>query len=346
MEKFWDGQAYLTRRATLPNLNYEPSMGGILMTPVAPLCQTTDEILNGKDIPGRRLFGAKECVEVIKKQKSLQLVKTKKDLLEDNGKTKVVLGLHHPPIDLFDTSFSHYEGREKAIMDLGIRVCQFANELPNVYGGGFATPEVSLAVRGTLLYDFFERAGIIPDFSHLSHQSARDLILLLKLSMQISGNSGPRSLMASHTGSYEVYNHPRNLPDDVLRDIADLGGVVGVFCLTFGLHPEDNTMTPFLAHLKHIVNVCGEDAVCIGTDSVYEEQNLEALKSFVEGNIKLLDARGNFRARFPEAPLELNTPNMLEVINERLLKEGLSSSLVSKIMSTNLRNFFLRALPE
>ncbi len=59
------------------------------------------------------------------------------------------------------------------------------------------------------------RLGIMVDISHASDRCVRDALAV---------STAP--LIASHSGARAVLDHPRNLPDDLLRAIAARGGVI------------------------------------------------------------------------------------------------------------------------
>lgn len=59
------------------------------------------------------------------------------------------------------------------------------------------------------------RLGILVDVSHASDDAARQAALLSRA-----------PVIASHSNCKAVFDHPRNLPDDVIRLIAERGGVV------------------------------------------------------------------------------------------------------------------------
>lgn len=70
--------------------------------------------------------------------------------------------------------------------------------------------------------------------------------------------------MVSHTGVLGAFEHWRNIDDDQLRAVADLGGCVGViFCPRF---LGGDGLEPVVRHLQHILDVCGEDAPALGSD--------------------------------------------------------------------------------
>ena len=137
-----------------------------------------------------------------------------KDAIAPLYRGQPLFGLQHPPID----------ATREALQELRngrIAFCGIAYELENGFGGGFATPSVGLTNAGVELLEAMADVGMVLDLSHAGHQTARDAILYIKttgLDLRV---------VATHTGCYSVYNHLRNLPDDVLEGIVSLGGFVG-----------------------------------------------------------------------------------------------------------------------
>lgn len=243
-------------------------------------------------------------------------------------KTRVVLGLQHPPEDA-DT---------RALWAEGIRITCVAYSVKNAFGGGFADQSSGLMVAGEEFVRNCARTGLVVDLAHASHKTARDVLCLARnerLGLKV---------VATHTGCSSVYNHPRNLPDDVLRGIADLGGVVGVMSLTFALDKYDNDCGPFLSHLRYAVNTCGEGAVAIGGDGPYCMQPIGAWERNFDRMCRKLNAHGKFSPRFPTQPLEFNNVARMRVI-EGLLGD-FPKRVREKILGGNLLRFLFRALPE
>ena len=177
--------------------------------------------------------------------------------------------------------------------------------------------------------------GMVLDLSHAGHETARDALKYIRT------RNLPLRVVATHTACYAVHRHKRNLPDDVLAGIADRGGVVGIVTGTWMLDAEDNTLRPFMAHVAHAVNLLGSSHVAIGSDGVYQKLNEgEEQKRFTIMKEKL-DARGNFNARYPEHPLELNGSNRLSMVaNELLMQNNLSLETVKDIVGGNLFRLF------
>lgn len=105
---------------------------------------------------------------------------------------------------------------------------------------------------------------IIIDISHLSDGGALEIL---------QGRKIP--LVASHSNAAEICNVSRNLTDDLIKKIADCGGVVGVnFCSDF-LGGE--AFESVYLHLSHLKKVGGEDILALGSDfdGIPKTQGLE-----------------------------------------------------------------------
>jgi membrane dipeptidase len=76
-----------------------------------------------------------------------------------------------------------------------------------------------------------------------------------------------RPLVVSHTGARALVDHPRNTGDEVIKAVADKGGVVGVYFMPYLAVSQHATGSDVIAHVEHIASVAGEDHVGIGTDN-------------------------------------------------------------------------------
>ena len=94
---------------------------------------------------------------------------------------------------------------------------------------------------------------IIIDISHLSDGGARDIL---------NGRKIPA--VASHSNAQSVLNVCRNLSDELIKKIADCGGVIGInFCKDFLGAPA---FACVLKNIRHLINIGGEDVIAIGSD--------------------------------------------------------------------------------
>lgn len=102
-----------------------------------------------------------------------------------------------------------------------------------------------------------QRLGIIVDVSHLNDGGFRELAKISR-----------KPFIATHSNARAVTNHQRNLTDDMLRALADQGGVTGLnFCPAFlRENSKESRIEDMVRHVLHIRNVAGADVLAVGTD--------------------------------------------------------------------------------
>ncbi len=133
-------------------------------------------------------------------------------------------------------------------------LCHFSqNELCfPAYGRGRKDDE-GLTRLGRDVVTACEDLGVIVDLSHINRTGFLEACEMAK-----------RPPIVSHTGVVGAFEHWRNVDDDQLRAVAQKGGVVGViFCPKF---LGGDGLEPVVKHLKHIIDVCGEDTPALGSD--------------------------------------------------------------------------------
>ncbi len=136
----------------------------------------------------------------------------------------------------------------------GIRVVGLTWNKRNKWAAGCDDPG-GLSADGASLAKEIDRLNMVHDISHLSRTAVDDLLATAR---------GP--IMASHVACDAVFEHPRNLTDAHLTEVAKRGGVVGLVLYTGFLAESRATMDDILRHLMHMLEVCGPDAVGIGSD--------------------------------------------------------------------------------
>lgn len=160
---------------------------------------------------------------------------------------------------------------------LGVRmmtlVWNYPNELgyPNYMDGrGAATTgrpdmERGLTETGILFLEEMERLGMIIDVSHLNDAGTWDVFRHTK-----------KPFVASHSNARALVPQcPRNLTDEMLRELGQRGGVAGVnYCIDF-LHdpkgwPEGEAkkslVRDMVRHMKHMKQVGGIGCIGLGSD--------------------------------------------------------------------------------
>lgn len=181
-------------------------------------------------------------------------------------------------------------------------LCHFsANELCYPAYGSGRKDDRGLTAFGREVVMACSNLGVIVDLAHINKRGFLEACAL-----------ADHPPIVSHTGVLGAFEHWRNIDDEQLRAVADKGGVIGViFCPRY---LGADGIKPVVSHLKHIVNVCGEDAPALGSD----------WDGFIIPTKDLCDA-----ARLP-------------LLTDALIKEGFSEQTIAKILRGNA----LRAIED
>ncbi len=127
----------------------------------------------------------------------------------------------------------------------------------------FKTPNTTegLTAKG---YDFItemESLRMIVDVSHLSDAGFYDVV-----------NCSKKPFVASHSNARALTSHRRNLTDDMIRKLAERGGVIGANYAPEFLQHIDNlkdavgTLDDIVRHIMYIRNIGGSECIGLGSD--------------------------------------------------------------------------------
>jgi microsomal dipeptidase-like Zn-dependent dipeptidase len=318
---FVDLMCFPKRQMTVPIFDEAFMRPSIIQYTAAPPFMTS-----AKDI----IAETRKTVVQFTDQAGVGIVRSAADLEDPATTIKVVLGLQMPPHDAILADLVE-------LKQLGVHLTTLSfkdDESP--YGGGFLSDK-PLATKGAYLLEMMRQAGMWLDLSHAGHKTARNAIEVIDNGLQ------GLVVLATHTGCFSVFNNPRNLPDDVLENIVRLRGVIGLYTLSFGLSPDDDSLVPFIKHLDHMLQVCGDESVALGTDGVYEKLSEAFLRKQVVTMQAKFDADGRMGSRYPVEASVLNTVRKDQILRETLTGYK-SPDVVEAIMSGNALGFLQRVL--
>ncbi len=159
-----------------------------------------------------------------------------------------------------------------------------------------------LKQKGFEVVEEMNHLGMIIDVSHLSDAGFQDVILNSKT-----------PIIATHSNSRTMTNHPRNLSDKMLKQLADKGGVTGInffnnFLIKGELREkkETSTIKDMIRHIQHIRNIGGVEVIGLGSD---------------------FDGIPN--------PVEIEDISQMSKLSDALLSDGFSEDEVEKIFYKN-----------
>ena len=213
----------------------------------------TDEELLAATAKADRILNEIEAM-VAKSQDYVNIAYTPADLyrLKSEGKKAIMLGIENGyAIGKDIQNVERFRRRGVVYMTL----CHNGN---NQLCGSARYNEENLGVNpfGEQVIREMNRVGMMVDISHAGEQTFYDTL-----------DISTKPIVASHSSSRALCNHPRNLTDDQLKALAAKGGVAQV-TLYNGFLKEEGiaTIQDAIAHLNHMVDVMGIEHVGIGTD--------------------------------------------------------------------------------
>lgn len=171
---------------------------------------------------------------------------------------------------------------------------------------GISMPETEhgLKKKGIEFVELMEEIGMAVDVSHLGDAGFWDVAEIMK-----------KPFAASHSNVRAIAGHTRNLTDEMIRTMAERGGVMGInYCPVFLDDREDggtSRISAMVRHIKHIRNVGGIE--CIGLGSDFDG---------ISGT------------------LEIDSPSAVHLLEEALYRNGFTQTEVEKIFYRNVLRFY------
>lgn len=191
---------------------------------------------------------------------------------------------------------------------LGVRLLTLTWNYPNELGFPNALEDCrdkGLTEFGREVVAEMNQLGMLVDVSHLSDQGFYDVA---------AASSHP--FVASHSNARAITGHARNLTDEMIRLLAEKGGVTGLtFARSFLAEPPNCRVEDMVRHVKHIHQVGGIDVIAIGSDFDGTKPPLEVADSSEIGKL----ITGLAQAGFNDAELEkICYGNAMRVIRQVL----------------------------
>lgn len=189
--------------------------------------------------------------------------------------------------------------------DAGFRLIGLTHFFDNELGAslhGEAGAGTGLTQFGRDVVKTMVERRMIIDLAHASPAVAREVLDMVGV-----------PVVVSHTGIHSHCPTVRNFPDDLMRDIAEAGGLIGI-----GYWAEvtcDDTPAGIAGAIVAAIGVVGEDHVALGSDF-----------------------DGAVRTTFDTSELA--------ALTQALIDRGLGEAVIAKVMGGNMVRFLEAALPE
>lgn len=247
----------------------------------------------------RRLYSG--FIKEVKENKDIiAFAKSYEDYVENkkNGIISAFLTIEDGrPVDgSFDNIQRYYE--------LGVRLISLTWNFENCFGfPNSLDKEImkkGLKPFGIEAVEVMNELGIIVDVSHLSDGGFWDVVKYSK-----------KPFVASHSNCRALSMHQRNLTDDMIKALANAGGVSGInFAPGFLNSERDNhisSINKIVEHIIHFIKIGGIECVGIGSDF-----------DGIDGE------------------LEVTNASKMPLIFDALAKEGFKASEIDKVAYGNV----------
>ncbi len=190
------------------------------------------------------------------------------------------------------------------LYDEGFRLIGLQHFFDNALGGSLhGVSKSGLTEFGRTVIRGIEDKNMMIDLAHSSVQVVEDVLAM---------TDAP--ILISHTGIVSLCDHPkRNIPDRLMKQIAERGGLIGVGYWEMAVC--DPTPDGIAKMLIHGANEFGVDSIALGSD-------------------------------FDGAVTTTLDTTELAAITDALLRQGMSEPDIRKVMGENQIAFFLKNLPD
>ena len=139
---------------------------------------------------------------------------------------------------------------------LGVRsLCLTWNNRNEIADGVAEQEGRGLTDFGRKVVKEMNKLGMIIDLSHIAEKGFWEVLELSDV-----------PVIASHSNSRAIWDHPRNLTDEQIKGIAQKNGLIGLNFVSEFIGAPAAGMKKLLEHIDHILELVGDDYLAFGSD--------------------------------------------------------------------------------
>jgi membrane dipeptidase len=170
---------------------------------------------------------------------------------KEEGRLAAILAVENS--DVLEGSLNVLRGLHR----IGVRSIGLTHNIRSWAADGNAETRTGggLSTFGVRLVEEMNTLGMLVDVSHISERGFWEVLDVTR-----------KPVLASHSNCAGVCDHPRNLDDKQIVELANNGGVMGITFVPDFVDPKAPTLERMLDHVDYAVQVAGIDHVGIGSD--------------------------------------------------------------------------------
>ncbi len=223
----------------------------------------------------------------------------------------------------------------------GLRVVQLCYNRKNLVGDGASErTDAGLSHFGVALIQRLNALGMVVDCAHTGERTSLDAI---------DTSSAP--VIISHANARGLHNNRRNISDDLIRAIAQSGGVIGTVGFpAFLVSHGQPSLDRFIDDIAYKADLVGIDHVGIGIDYYLGQHPVEDDATAL-ARYEALVRNGLWRPdEYPPPPYiypeGIETPRTLANLTKRLVERGFHDTDVRKVLGLNWMRVFTNVWGE
>ena len=151
------------------------------------------------------------------------------------------------------------------LYEIGVRWMLLVYNRRNLAGSGCHDPEdEGLTELGRGILNEMDRVGMVKCCSHTGYRTAREIL-----------DSTDRPVIFSHSNPRRLRDHPRNIPDDLIKACAETGGVVGINGVGLFLGTGPPTAEVIVRNIDYVAQLVGAEHAGVGLDYMFKSSELD-----------------------------------------------------------------------
>jgi len=145
------------------------------------------------------------------------------------------------------------------LYQIGVRWMLLVYNRRNLAGSGCHDPDdEGLTQLGRDMLREMDRVGMIKCCSHTGYRTAREIL-----------DQSQTPVIFSHSNARALCDHPRNVPDELIRACAATGGVIGINGVGLFLGDGEPTADAAVRHIDYVAQLVGAEHVALGLDYMF-----------------------------------------------------------------------------
>lgn len=207
----------------------------------------------------------------------------------------------------------------RVLYDLGVRWMAFAYNRRNAFGSGCHDDvDEGLTPLGRELVRTMDEIGMVKCCSHTGYRTAGEVFELSR-----------RPCIFSHSNPRALTDHPRNVPDHLMKALAQTGGVMGITGVSLFLGTQAPGVDDVFASVDYAVNLIGAEHVGIGLDHVVDTGH--DLDEYITDRAYWPDGYGY------DGSITILGPSIFPLLEKRMRAAGYPEAAIRGILGENFR---------